>query len=261
MSQSDEGTRQMNDLGGVYAKLHRATFHADELLQAEAAFRLRSPWTVAESKEDDWHVFRAVITRPAPLSLSVIMGEALHQMRSSLDHLATAAARLSDPTVREVHFPFHRQPDQFDKWRRAHASHMRAAHIDVIGRYQPFATKAEPHLFLRAIADFDNQAKHEVIAAAYAFTPMVGFGGAAEVEFLHPESIENGTVLCRCRPKLGARVITTISIELAYGSPRGLLRRSTLGAIEYQVGQIVAEVRAVTPEWNVTPSVFRTGSS
>jgi hypothetical protein len=244
----------MDDLGGVYAKLHRASVHSDELARAEAEFRLRSPWTVAETLEDDWLVFRGVIMRPAPLSLSVIMGEAIHQMRSSLDHLATAAARLCDSTAREVHFPFKQRPALFDEWKKTYASHMRADHMDVIERHQPFATKAEPHELLRAMADFDNEAKHAVVPPAYAFMPVYGFMGDAEVEFLHPESIENGTALCRCRPAPGAKVVATLDIELAYGAPRGLIRQSTLMTMQYQVSEIVADARAVTPEWNVLPS-------
>lgn len=204
MSRPDEAA-WMNDLAGVYAKLHRARVHSDELGRAEAEFRLRSPWTVAETMEDDWHMFRAVITRPAPLSLSVIMGEAIHQMRSSLDHLATAATRLCDPTASEVHFPLSQRSAVFDKWKKAHGSHMRADHMDVIERHQPFATKAELHELLRAMADFDNEAKHAVVPPAYAFMSVAGFMGDAEVEFLSPESIENGTALCRCRPAPGAR--------------------------------------------------------
>lgn len=244
----------MNDLSGVYAKLHRAWVHSDELGRAEAEFRLRSPWTVAETIEDDWHVFRAVITRPAPLSLSVIMGEAIHQMRSSLDHLATAAARLCDPTVREVHFPFSQQSAVFDNWKKGHASHMRADHIDVIERHQPFTTTAEPHELLRAMAEFDNEAKHAVMPAAYAFMPVAGFMGEVEVAFLHPEFIEHGTALCRCRPAPGTKVVGTLDIELAYGAPRGMIRQSTLMAMQYQVGMIVADVRAATPEWSVVPA-------
>lgn len=244
---------RMDDLGGVYAKLHRARVHSGELAHAEAEFRLTSPWAVAEAIEDDWHIFHAIIMRPAPLSLSVIMGEAIHQMRSSLDHLATAAARLCDSTARDIHFPFKERPALFDEWKKKNASHIRADHMDVIERHQPFATKAEPHELLRAMAEFDNEAKHAVVPPAYAFMPVYGFMGDAEVEFLHPENVENGTLLCRCRPAPGARVVGTLDIELAYGEPRGLIRQSTLMAMEYQVGMVVADVRAVTPEWNVVP--------
>jgi hypothetical protein len=70
---------------------------------------------------------------------------------------------------------------------------------------------------------------------------MVGFAGDAEVEFLHPEFIENGTVICRCHPRPGARVVGMLDIDLAYGGPpQGLIRQATLGMMQYHIGRIVA---------------------
>ena len=254
MTERSGAPRWMADLGGVYAKLHRATVLSEELRIAEADFRARSPWTVPETIEGDWHVFRAVIPRPAPLSLSVIMAEAVHELRSSLDHFATATARLRSPGVREVHFPATRSQTDFDKYRKAHGSHFTSEQLDAIERYQPFTLDREPLLFLRAIVDFDNEAKHEVVPPVFAFIPVAGFLGDAEVEFLHPERIENGTLICRCRPAPGALVRGSIDIDLAYGTPRGvmlgLLRRSTLDAIHYYVGQIIVDITAATPEWS-----------
>src|ERR1035437_5118541 len=241
-------------LEGSDALLRRARVHADELAAAESEFRNTWPWRVEWRQEGEWAVFRAVITRPAPLELSVIMAEVIHELRASLDHLTIAVARLRDPKATRVPFPFHRNIDDFAKWQRKHGSQFEPDQLEAI-RCNLFEPHWEPTDLLWSIAQFDDCTKHEVVPPAYAVMPVYGVVGDAEVEFYPSEQIQDGTRICRMRSEPGAKVVGTFDLELAYIRPRSrpmdrlLFRRSTLEAMLSRVGIVAGDVQRATTQW------------
>lgn len=78
----------MDQLAGVKAKLARADEHMKALDEEWRAFGEAEPYT-CESKEgpkpNHWNCY--IIERPVPIKLSVILGDVLHDLRSSLDNL------------------------------------------------------------------------------------------------------------------------------------------------------------------------------
>src|SRR5262245_16114607 len=77
-------------LSGVRAKIERANQHIGDLEARICAFRGENPYRVVpEADPNSGH--RQYIVRvhsTPPLALGLVAGEAVHQLRSSLDHLA-----------------------------------------------------------------------------------------------------------------------------------------------------------------------------
>lgn len=236
-------------LAGIYAKLHRARALADELARAESEFLATDPWHIVAGEEDGWRVYRAVITGQPPLSLGVIMAETVHQMRSVLDHIAFATARLCDPKVTKFYFPYIDTEESFKKWEAGHSTKMRAEHMAVIRSHQPFALTEEPRHWIKTLALFDNESKHALIRPCYAYAPSRSIAGDGPYEFFPIEKVENNTALARCQPPPGSPHSFEARLELAYGDTAGLLRQSMFLMFWYRVSEVVSELRLATPEW------------
>lgn len=52
-----------------------------------------------------WLVYRP--KKPVPKEMALIMGDAIHNLRSALDHVATAVYRKATGQSGDIHFPFH----------------------------------------------------------------------------------------------------------------------------------------------------------
>src|SRR6266700_3295672 len=75
---------------GVRAKIERAKHHIGDLEERVRVFLESKPYSVAHDKNSETceRVCRVQIRAQPPLILPLIVGEVLHQLRGSLDHLA-----------------------------------------------------------------------------------------------------------------------------------------------------------------------------
>jgi hypothetical protein len=75
---------------GIQAKIERAKHHVHDLECRIKAFRETDPYRITcETDAQSGHrVFRVHIRSQLPADIPLIAGEAIHQLRSSLDHLA-----------------------------------------------------------------------------------------------------------------------------------------------------------------------------
>jgi hypothetical protein len=80
-------------------KLVRAHEHLEVLSDELAAFRAGELYRVVheEEAEGSEHVFRAQVIKEPPPHLSAIIGDALQNMRSALEHLAWGLTPLGHP--------------------------------------------------------------------------------------------------------------------------------------------------------------------
>lgn len=101
---------------GPRLKVQRAYRHIDELRTRSAPLD-RKLYTFAVEKQRQWHlgagtdfsprdmsVLRYLPKEPIAEVFALIIGDALHNLRSALDHLATGIARTVDSGA-QVHFP------------------------------------------------------------------------------------------------------------------------------------------------------------
>jgi hypothetical protein len=151
-------------------KIARARGHLADLLARvdlwNSARLVRTPMALSEDRYVI-NFYKPVGDRPPLLEWSVILGEAIHSLRSALDSLVYQLAHLDDqhppkPTV--LAFPVVQQETD---WARAVADRLQTTPRDLVERiriHQPFANPGpvgESH-FLQILTDLDNQHKHRV---------------------------------------------------------------------------------------------------
>jgi hypothetical protein len=108
------------ELAGCLLKLARARDHLDNLKARIEAFREPKPYrliretqTETDGYSDD--VFRVEVLRTPPLDWSLVIGELLYNVHSSLDHLANRLADRHGSSQR-VTFPIFKNRSKF--WRK-----------------------------------------------------------------------------------------------------------------------------------------------
>ena len=136
------------DMTGVRAKLDRveANLHAysDELRRYIAS----DPHEVVPKfdSETGWHDVFVHVQTP-PLVFGLIAGEAVHNLRSALDHLAWQLANLDGepPEPDQVQFPdFSTKPKDFMASKRLNG--MRERHRTVLEHLQPYQADDRPQV-------------------------------------------------------------------------------------------------------------------
>ena len=156
-------------------KLNRAEKHLDDLDSEIALYASRNPYfaqreTYCDRHNDCWRYTLQIREEP-PVALALILGDAVHNMRSAIDHLAVA---ISDAKYREsASFPcFLNDPDKLPPghitrkaFERATAG-MSAEALAEVKRCQPYA-ESDPvdrrrHI-LTVISRLDRTDKHRNI--------------------------------------------------------------------------------------------------
>lgn len=102
---------------GVYAKIERAKEHIHELESEIQRFKESDPYKVVRDQEpdtEDW-VFRLRVHSSLPLRCNAIVGDIIHNLRSSLDNLAwqLVLANGGKPT-KQTAFPISDSADEFE---------------------------------------------------------------------------------------------------------------------------------------------------
>jgi hypothetical protein len=115
-----------------------------------------------------WVDYCEAITRPVPVRWGMLAGDAMHNARTSLDHLACQLVELADNTPTNANaFPiWDRKPKgRKDRQRyRRRVAGMSPAHAKGIWKLQPFHDLASPNSAkLVALAALDNLDKHQTI--------------------------------------------------------------------------------------------------
>lgn len=105
---------------GARLKLVRAEQHIEEVRRAVDQFVSASffKWEKRPAPKDGWTEVVLRFTGAIPDELSVMVGDALHNMRSSLDNMTFALAHRNGVTSRsklsQVYFPMGQSPAEFD---------------------------------------------------------------------------------------------------------------------------------------------------
>jgi hypothetical protein len=89
---------QANPFTGAHGKLTRARKHIEELRAAIAAFFATQPYEIMQEEDTSTGdlIYRLRIHHEVPDDWSLIVGDILHNMRSSLDHLAWRLVELNN---------------------------------------------------------------------------------------------------------------------------------------------------------------------
>jgi hypothetical protein len=175
-------------LDGCWAKIERANENIKNLEAEIAAFVSPGNQSVichVDHEAKDCHF--TAFGQPIPLRFSVLIGEIVHHLRSSLDHLAWALvlSRHETPDFK-TQFPICLTPEKFEVARKGGIMKgISGSAQTIIERVQPYhntnwrSTAHDSPLMI--IHDFDNTDKHKLLAVVVSATyspEKIHFSGA-----------------------------------------------------------------------------------
>jgi len=156
-----------------FGKLGRARTHLHELVDAMSDFREKKHYTFDQfdNAHDEWDPvlrvqWRVRVLEPIPDTWAYVVGDAVNNMRSSLDHALAEVARrrlgLSDADVQrlQLQFPICDTPERFRRARANLVKSLPADIVDTLEALQPYHAHDDPSLNLRALRDLSNLDKH-----------------------------------------------------------------------------------------------------
>ncbi len=157
----------MSRLARIKLKIERAKYHISNLESRIEAFRQRKPYVVTV-EDDKQYAFNAIITirmiEQPPSELGLIAGDAIQNIRSSLDHLAWQLVEANGRTpTKYTEFPIQKSaPDDKRRFKRQ-VEGIHADAIDLIDRIQPHKCGVDT---LSTLHDLNNFDKHRLLLVA-----------------------------------------------------------------------------------------------
>ncbi len=162
-------------LEGPNEKLARARHHLDSLTRDLNKFMETNPYSIIKEVDakDGARIWRMKVNSEPPISLGVVVGDVIHNFRSSLDHLAWQLALLTTNTPHEgTEFPIYKDggPGQNCFYPRGvkkilslpqHAQKL----IEAIQPYKARNPKDSPLWLLQKISNID---KHRLVVSFVA---------------------------------------------------------------------------------------------
>ena len=213
-------------------KVDRARKHIDEFEQSGASM-IRPPSLKLEAVQSPTstglvdYVLR--VLREPPEDLPLILGDALHNLRAALDHLAIAVVEANGGNVNGVYFPFGLDAAHLDQ--QIGYKKFDRASADAVSLLRTIAPRKDGNAELRAIHDLDIADKHKLIleVANNAGLPSLDLDFTTQTYFRLPEGIPSfspvvdGTVLFSGPPEPGFRIGSAVQVyavfEFGPGSP------------------------------------------
>jgi hypothetical protein len=159
----------MDAIARLDAKLDRAREMIPVLRAEIDEYYVSNPFVLRTEHREDPKRLEAVVesVRQPPLRLGVLMGEFVHSLRSTLDHLVwqLALTRTATPH-RRLQFPIlDSRPSEAD-WRSTVGDQLQKVPSDAVQRIwdlQPFQSENPEINALRIVRELDNEDKHRVI--------------------------------------------------------------------------------------------------
>jgi len=197
---------------GVAAKLDRADEHVENLRTAVDEFLSSEPFRAERTLSPDGreHIVRWTKTTPIPFRIPLIAGDAVHNLRSALDHLALEIARrcssskLTREQERKVHFPVARTKEVFCDQVVRYFGGITPKAFDAMYSIQPFSFLMHTeHSLLLQVSELDNIDKHRMLVstpiAPVVAKPPWASGVHAEWESAAPGPFSPGVEIGRYR--------------------------------------------------------------
>lgn len=155
-----------DSLQGVRVKMNRAAEHLEVLNKEIARFLASNPYRISRERHSDGnsstYTFRVhVINDPPDDILSPVMGDALQNMRSALDHIVwqIGLKEKRNPN-RRLAFPIVRTPDDFQEVRgKREFKEIDTLALDAIEKLQPYKrgdVDRDPLLIVHELARLDR---------------------------------------------------------------------------------------------------------
>ncbi len=154
---------------GGWVKIERAKEHVGNLESEISAFHQRSPYSVVgedDPNTGDW-VVRARIRETPPLRWGAIAGDAIHNLRASLDVLWRCVMYPSGGGAgnRKIQFPIFDSADKCEAHHSREIEGPRKGAVDILKALKPYSGGNEPLWLLHVLDIID---KHRGLIPAYS---------------------------------------------------------------------------------------------
>jgi hypothetical protein len=152
----------------IMLKAERADKHIDDLARKIATFENSSPYTFSHQDDTECskRTFYIHITKEIPNEFSLIIGDAIHNMRSALDHLATHLVDIGiPPKVKNPYYPIFETSKKYEAGKMGKIEGARPVAIKAIDATQPYkGGDGRPLLDLHTL---NNSDKHRLVIPAW----------------------------------------------------------------------------------------------
>ena len=157
-------------------KLTRAEQHVENIAQIIDAYTKLEPQYSVEQTFGNYVHFEIYRTFAPPVLLPTIVGDAIHNLRTSLDVMACEVVRQNKKNDKGVYFPFADSPELLDgAIKRKNMDRTSKEAVDLIRELKPYRGG---NTALRAVHDLDIQDKHTgiILQISQLSTQGVGIG-------------------------------------------------------------------------------------
>jgi hypothetical protein len=164
-------------LVGIRLKIERAKYHIADLDRQIVAFRQTNPYRISPdpNPQNGEKVFRFHVDAEPDSVWSLIAGEAAHQLRSALDHLAWQLVEANKQTPGTwTYFPIYETLAMYKAKASGKVKGIASGAISLIESVQPYQSGYE---LLRKLHEIDNFAKHRLLLLVGCAVYGVGWGG------------------------------------------------------------------------------------
>jgi hypothetical protein len=173
----------MNDLSSARAKLGRARLHIDQAKLISETFIEGDFYTIRKgSYGDRRHTIEVATVEKWPPEFALSVGDAAHNLRSSLDHIvfALAAKPLTPEEEKKLQFPLMSKPADFVDRSPKMLLKLPQVAVDLVETFQPYnAAQSPENDFLAQVQSLDNWDKHRALPITYARTKRTKFIASA----------------------------------------------------------------------------------
>jgi hypothetical protein len=209
---------------GSWDKIDRAKQHVRELDRKMADYRKRKPYKVVvkQDPKSPNHLWTLRIREEVPSCLALIMGDAIHNLRSAIDIAIYRSVVLNGtPTPHKMTaFPFPGENESLEA--AINRRHVHDAGEDVVGIVRGLEPQMKKGQWLRATHDLDIRDKHHMIllVGSYAGLPDIR-DGRLQILNVTVAPVHDGQVLLALSPishiKLGQEFDAAVQIEMPQG--------------------------------------------
>ena len=153
---------------GLLIKLHRAEHHLKELSDLVEKFIASGPYEIiTELNAQGTHrIFSVRLLKDVPLEIPVMIGDVLHNLRSSLDHLACHLVEIGPgPRAKRVYFPIFQSVVDYEAGKISKIGGITRQAMDAVDTVQPY--KLGNGWPLWNLQVMNNQDKHRLLIPAW----------------------------------------------------------------------------------------------
>ena len=159
-------------LVAIRSKIERAKHHVCELESRIAAFEIaKDTIRCDQNTETGERVF--ILQRQLPTEFSLIIGDAVHNLRSALDHLACGVAAASGGSIKKAAFPVYEELTRFEKRPTTQIPGVSPEIVSLFESVQPYHAG---YALLGVISEMDNADKHRVLVVGAFMMRGIEFG-------------------------------------------------------------------------------------